>query len=394
MVNPSQKKVADVFNQLADAIETGNFGEKTKIGLTILDSEHGPEELVKGAELAKEKYDNLDIVLIGEGVETNLELVKASTLEEAHDKMDSMLENDELDGAVTLHYSFPLGVSTVGRVKTPGIGKEMYLSTTTGTSATQRVPSMIKNAVYGLATAKALGDDDPSLGILNIEGARLVEQKLKELAENGYNINFAKSARADGGVVMRGNDLLKGTPDIMVTDTLTGNMLMKMFSAFTTGGGYEASGFGYGPGIGEDYDKLICIISRASGAKVVANAIKYAAMVSRGNLNNKIAVEMEKARKAGLNDILEEVELDQSSNEVKKEVEAPTKKTTGEEIPGLDILTIEDAKKSLWKEEIYAETGMGCTGPVILVAEEDEEIAREILIENDYISKNESDGSC
>ena len=394
MANPSQKKVADVFNQLADAIETGDFGTKAKIGLTILDSEHGPEELVKGAELAKEKYDSLEIVLIGEGVNTDLELVEASSLDEAHDKMNNMLENDELDGAVTLHYSFPLGVSTVGRVKTPGIGKEMYLATTTGTSATKRVASMVKNAVYGLATAKALGDDNPSLGILNIEGARLVEQKLSELDENGYNINFAQSARADGGVVMRGNDLLKGTPDIMVTDTLTGNMLMKMFSAFTTGGGYEASGFGYGPGVGEDYDKLICIISRASGAPVVANAIKYAAMASQGNLKAKIADEMEKARKAGLNDILKEVESDQSSNEVKEEVEAPTKKTTGEEIPGLDILTIEDAKKSLWKEDIYAETGMGCTGPVILVAEEDEEKAREILIENDYISESGSGGSC
>ena len=28
---------------------------------------------------------------------------------------------------------------------------------------------------------------------------------------------------------MRGNDLLAGTPDIMVQDTLTGNILMKVF---------------------------------------------------------------------------------------------------------------------------------------------------------------------
>ncbi|HKL75385.1 MAG TPA: glycine/sarcosine/betaine reductase complex component C subunit alpha [Halanaerobiales bacterium] len=394
MTNPSQKKVAQVFNQLADAIETGDFGSKAKIGLTILGSEHGPGELIKGAELAKDKFSGIEIVLIGEGVETDLNLIPASNLEEAHDKMDEMLENGDLDGAVTLHYNFPLGVSTVGKVKTPGIGKEMYLATTTGTSATKRVASMVKNAVYGLATARALGDENPSLGILNIEGARLVEQKLSELDENGYKINFAKSAREDGGVVMRGNDLLQGTPDIMVTDTLTGNMLMKMFSAYTTGGGYEASGYGYGPGVGKDYDKLICIISRASGAPVIANAIKYAAMASQGKIKQKINKEMEKARKAGLNEILEEVESEQSSDASVEEVEAPPAKTTNEEIPGLDILTIDDAKNSLWKEGIYAETGMGCTGPVILVAEEDTEKARKVLINNDYISDTGSGGSC
>ena len=33
-----------------------------------------------------------------------------------------------------MHYPFPIGVSTVGKVITPGLGKPMYLATTTGTS--------------------------------------------------------------------------------------------------------------------------------------------------------------------------------------------------------------------------------------------------------------------
>ena len=37
----------------------------------------------------------------------------------------------------------------------------------------------------------------------------------------------------------------------MVTDSLTGNILMKMMSSYCTGGSYEAVGYGYGPGIGE-----------------------------------------------------------------------------------------------------------------------------------------------
>ncbi len=396
MSRETKERVAGIFNELADAIETGDFGTRPRIGLTVPGSEHGPEELVKAGEMAVEKYSDLDLVLIGDEIETDLETKAASDMEEAHEVMDEMLENGEIDGAVTLHYNFPLGVSTVGRVVTPGCGKEMLISTTTGTSATDRVASMVKNAVYGIATARALGQKNPSLGILNIEGARMVEKHLNTLSDNGYDINFAESARSDGGVVMRGNDLLLGTPDIMVTDTLTGNMLMKMFSAFTTGGAYEATGYGYGPGIGEDYDKLICIISRASGAPVIANAVKFAAMAASGSVLDKVSEEMFKAKKAGLDDILDEIKSSKKEGSAKEkdEIEAPPTKTTGEEIPGVDILNIDEAKNSLWAEGIYAETGMGCTGPVVLVNEEDLEKAREILCDNGYISGEGEGGTC
>ena len=394
MANDTQKKIADIFKEVADAIETGEFGDKPKIALTLPGSEHGSQELVRGAELALEKYANIEVVLLGSDVETDFELIECKTLSDAHDCMDELLEKGEVDGAVTHHYSFPIGVSTVGKVVTPGAGKEMILATTTGTSDSERVASMLKNAVYGQAVARALGVENPSLGILNIEGARLVEQKLLQLDKNGYNINFAESARKDGGSVMRGNDLLLGTPDIMVTDTLTGNMLMKMFSAFTTGGRYEASGYGYGPGVGENYDKLICIVSRASGAPVIANAIKFAADAVKGNLKAKIAQEIKETRKAGLDDILSELGKKNVIQDKVEEVEEPPAKTVSEEIPGIDILNMEEAKNSLWQQDIYAETGMGCTGPVILVAEEDVEEARDILQDGNYISDTGSGGSC
>ncbi|MFW5686912.1 MAG: glycine reductase, partial [Halanaerobium sp.] len=66
-------------------------------------------------------------------------------------------------------------------------------------------------------------------------------------------------------------------------------------------------------------------------------------------------------------------------------IEAPAKKVTGGEIAGIDILEIEAAKEALWKKDIYAETGMGCTGPVILVAEADEAEAREELQKAGFI---------
>jgi len=379
MTEKIEEKVAGVFNQLASAIESGEFGEKQKIGLTMLGSEHGLDELKEAAEIAEKNYSELDVTLIGCGSS------ECDCLADSHQMMDDMLEAGDIDAAVTLHYSFPMGVSTVGRVVTPGRGKEMLIATTTGTTDTERVPSMLKNAVHGIAAAKSLGIENPSLGILNVEGARLVEKNLRSLLDNGYDINFAESVRSDGGVVMRGNDLLLGVPDVMVTDTLTGNMLMKIFSAFNSGGQYEALGFGYGPGIGKGYDKLIGIISRASGAPVIANAVKYMAEVSRGNLLDIVKAELKKAEKAGLNDIIEDLKKSASAAEA-EEVAAPDKKVTGEEIAGIDILEIESAKESLWKEDIYAETGMGCTGPVILVAEEDYQKAKDKLNEIGFIS--------
>ncbi|MGB4504559.1 MAG: glycine/sarcosine/betaine reductase complex component C subunit alpha, partial [Syntrophaceticus sp.] len=291
--------IGEVFLEAADALERGGVGRKTRVGLTILGSEHGPAELLAGAELAQSSNVGLEVVIIGSGVETNLELVKASDEKEAHQKMDQMLEQGNLDAAVTMHYSFPIGVSTVGRIITPAKGKEMFLATTTGTSGTERTGAMLRNALLGIAAAKACGVSEPSIGILNIDGARLVERALKELSSQGYSLHFAESRRSDGGVVMRGNDLLQGVPDVMVTDSLTGNVLMKVFSAFHSGGSYEALGFGYGPGVGESYDRIICIISRVSGAPVVAGAIRYAAECARGKLLEKARQEFARAKKAG-----------------------------------------------------------------------------------------------
>lgn len=52
--------------------------------------------------------------------------------------MVELLESKVIDGCVTQHFNFPIGVSTVGRVVTPGKGKEMIIATTTGTTSTNR----------------------------------------------------------------------------------------------------------------------------------------------------------------------------------------------------------------------------------------------------------------
>ncbi|PIE98193.1 MAG: glycine reductase [Treponema sp.] len=379
------KQIAELFSSLADGLETGSFAGKFQIGLTIPGSEHGEEELIKAAKLAKKSNPDLDIILIGGQETAGFKQFPAKTLEDAHKEMERLFKEGIIKAAVTMHYNFPLGMSTVGKVITPALGKEMIIATTTGTTDANRYKAMLLNTIAGIATAKADGIENPTVGLLNIDGIALVEKALLKMKEKGYNVRFTESKRADGGVRMRGNDLLQGTPDVMVCDTLTGNLLMKMFSSFQTGGSYEASGFGYGPCVGTVYPDVVGIVSRASGAPVIANALKYIASTARGNLQTIYASELKSAKQAGLDELLEGMPGAKPVAASCEEVKAPPKKIVNEEVAGIDVIEIEDACKSLWKVSVYAETGMGCTGPVILVAKEDHEKAMETLKKEGFI---------
>lgn len=387
MANENIKSIiGEVFNEIADSIKSGTFGKRVKIGLTTLGSEHGVTELVRAAEMASRKYNDFEVVLIGEKVNTNLKVYEAADDCDAHRIMEELLDSNEIQGCVTNHYNFPIGVSTVGRVVTPGRGKEMLISTTTGTSSTNRVEGMVKNAVYGIITAKAIGIENPTVGILNIDGARQVERALKELNSKGYKINFTESLRADGGAVMRGNDLLAGTPDVMVMDSLTGNLLIKVFSSYTTGGDYEASGYGYGPGVGEGYNRLINIISRASGAPLVCEALRFCAACAQNNIIEIAKKEFEALNSAGFKEVLARLtQASESKKEKTEEVKSPPKKVVTFQIAGIDILELENAVQELWRNNIYSESGMGCTGPIVLVNDEDADRAKEVLVKKEYL---------
>lgn len=371
-----------VFNDIAQGIETGQFRDKVRVGMTTFGSELGMDNLIKAAEMAQEKDPSIEVVLIGPKSESYLSQEIADTEEEGYGKMEDLLEKGSIDTAVTMHYNFPIGVSTVGRAITPAFGREMYIATTTGTSSANRIEAMVLNGINGIITAKAMGIEDPTVGILNVDGSRQVERIYRELIKNGYEINFTESGRKDGGFVMRGNDLLRGVPDIMVNDSLTGNILMKMFSSFNTGGDYESTGYGYGPGIGESYDPIILIVSRASGVPVVSNSILYAGDLIKGKIKTLIKEEFKKANLAGLKELLKEGIRDKGSKE--GVISAPLKETVTETIAGIDVMELEDAVRELWKKGIYAESGMGCTGPIVMINESKLCQAINVLKESGY----------
>lgn len=382
MGNELKELIGNSFIDIANAMKTGEFGEKIKVGLSTLGGEHGPEVIIEGAKLARES-SGYEVVLIGKG-HKDFESYETDCEAEMHKIMEELLDSGEIDACVTRHYNFPIGVSTVGKIVTPAEGREMFVATTTGTAAADRTEAMFKNAIYGVIAAKAMGKEDPSVGILNLDSARTVERALKTLKENGYPINFAESKRSDGGTIMRGNDLLMGSSDVMVTDTLTGNIMMKLFSSFHTGGSYEAVGAGYGPGIGFDYDRTILILSRASGAPVIKNAIQYAAGLAKHDLSKVIKEEYDKVKACGYEEIVASFH-ENKKTKVDEEVTAPEKEVVTESISGIDVLDLEVACQELWKNDIYAETGMGCTGPIINVNEKNIDQAREILEEASYI---------
>ena len=376
MAKSIEKMIASTFLEMAEGLETGSFGKRPKIALTGMGSEHGEANAMEAAKAAAK--EGVDVYYIGtleaEGVTT----VKVADEEEGHKKMEELLRNKEVDGAVTMHFPFPIGVSTVGRAITPGKG--------TGTSSADRIEGMIKNAIYGIIATKTCGNANPTVGILNVDGARQTEIALKQLKENGYDITFAESARADGGCVMRGNDVLQGSPDVMVCDSLSGNILIKMLSSFTTGGSYEATGYGYGPGIGEGYEQLVLIISRASGAPLIKGAIKYAAELVKGKIFEVASKEFEAANKAGLKEILAARKAAEKPAASEEEVTAPAKEIVTSQIAGIEIMDLEEGVKTLWKMGIYAESGMGCTGPIILVSDGNLAKAEEELKKAGYIS--------
>ena len=335
-------KRAILGKALEDLVARARSGkEPCRIGLMASGGEHSYAEFLAAASAAMSVDPALTVVGVGpkpsgilpqgmDWIETGCEGPELAS------GMENALAQGRIHGAVALHYPFPLGVTTVGRVLTPGTGKPLFMASCTGMSAAHRQEAMLRNAILGVAVAKALGITCPSVGVLNLDAAPQVLRALNRMAEKGYPLNLGQSVRGDGGSLLRGNDLLCGAVDVCVADTLTGNVLMKVFSAFTSGGSYETSGWGYGPSVGEGWDKVVSIVSRASGAPVIANALAYTAAAVRGRLPAVVAEEIRLAKAAGMDDEL--AAFSKAAAAPRDEVQAPPAVPTDEEIHGIDVL--------------------------------------------------------
>lgn len=366
------QKRALIAEALKNIIEKAqNGGPLIRVGLMAYGSELGQEEVLRGGLIAQVENPTIKVVAIGPRPANTSEFDALEWLEtpaceaDVSSAVTRALEDGVIAGIVAMHFPFPIGVATIGRVVTPGRGKPMFIASCTGSTSPVRGEALLRNAVYGIATAKACGIAKPTVALLNIDGAGPVLRALTRMKEKGYALDFAVSERGDGGSLLRGNDLVSGGVDVLVCDTLTGNVLIKLFSTYTTGGQYESQGWGYGPSCGEGWDKIVSIVSRASGAPVIAGALALTARCVTGVLPAKVATELKAARVAGLDAEIEE--LKPKAAAAAKEIKKPPVVPVDAEIAGVDVLDLDNAIQALWKENLYAETAMGCTGPVVRI---------------------------
>ena len=92
------------------------------------------------------------------------------------------------------------------------------------------------------------------------------------------------------------------------------------------------------------------------------------------------------AKKAGLDSILAEIREANKPKEQGEAVPMPAKEIVTAAVYGIEVTDLDDAVLELWKEKIYAESGMGCTGPIIRVSESNLAKSEEILRAKGYIS--------
>ncbi len=378
MDDTKKRLIAEAFTSIVEKSRHG--GPRVRIGIMSIGSELGTHEVLTGARQAMQNSSKLEVVAIGPRVEEFNDLTWIETKdseEEVAKSLEKALADGSIDGAVAMHFPFPVGVTTIGRIVTPAKGKPMFIASCTGASASTRTEALIRNAVYGIATAKACGTPRPSLAFLNSDGAGPVLRALTAMQEKGYAIDFATSERGDGGSLLRGNDIVSGGADVLVCDTLTGNSFVKIFSTFTTGGMYESTGYGYGPSVGDGWKKIVSIISRASGAPVIANALVLTAQAALGKLPEKVEAELKLAKQYGFEEAINALKPKAATEE--NTITKPACVPVDGEISGIDVLDMDSAAQALWKENIYAESAMGCTGPVIRVPASAKEAATKIL---------------
>lgn len=392
MDNLKRQRIAEA---LADIVRTARAGgPERRIGLMVGGGELGAEELLRGARMAQEARPGLRVLAIGTQVDgwDDLDWLPCEDSDEGRAAaLDAAFSEGRIEGAVALHYPFPIGVTTIGRVQTPGRGTPLFIASCTGMSHARRGPALLLNAVYGLAAARAAGIARPTLAFLNQDGAAQALRALQRLRDAGYDVELGSSGRGDGGSLLRGNDLVAGAVDVLVCDSLTGNALVKVFATFTSGGYRETVGWGYGPSTGEGWERVVSIISRASGAPVVAQALQLTATCTAANLPGIVARELAAARAAGLDEALAGLAPAAPAAASSSAPVPPPAVPVDAQIAGVDVLDLEPATQALWKENIYAESAMGCTGPVIRVQASVREKAAAILQREGYLAPSEGE---
>ena len=115
MSDAIKKLVGEALSEIIESAKSG--GPKVRVGLMASGSEHGAKEIAKGARLALQNSSAVIPVMIGPKVEgyEDLEYIDCAECD-IPARLEEAVKNGEVAGAVAMHFPFPLGVTTIGRV--------------------------------------------------------------------------------------------------------------------------------------------------------------------------------------------------------------------------------------------------------------------------------------
>jgi glycerol-3-phosphate acyltransferase PlsX len=240
--------------------------QKVRIALDAMGGDHGPSVVVPGAELSLTRHPDMELLLIGDQavlqplleshprvkaasriVHTDL-VVKmdakpSQALRQGRWKSSMWLAIDsvkkgEADAAVSAGNTGALMAMAKINLRTmPGISRPAIAAlwpTARGESIVLDVRAdrcadvehLADLAVMGSAMARVLFDlDQPTVGLLNV-GTEEVKG-LDEIREAGRLLRERPLPNLDYQGFVEGNDIGKGTVDVVVTEGFTGNIALK-----------------------------------------------------------------------------------------------------------------------------------------------------------------------
>lgn len=230
-----------------------------KLAIDAMGGDHAPESVVKGARLAVEHFNDLEITLYGDEQEINrfLDEHPRITIHHTTEKIENTdeptravrrkkeasmvlmaeaVKNGEADACVSAGNTGALmtaGLLKIGRIKgidrpalsptLPTIDGKGFLLLDVGANVETKSNHLLQYGIMGsIYVENVRGIKNPRVGLLNV-GTE--DQKGTELHKEAFNklkeapINFIGNVEA--------RDLLNGVADVVVTDGFSGNIALK-----------------------------------------------------------------------------------------------------------------------------------------------------------------------
>lgn len=238
-----------------------------RIAIDAMGGDNAPEAVVKGAMLAVEKINNLEITLVGDEEKINRYVTNKDKITIIHTdevitsedepvravrrkKNSSMVlmakevKEGRADACISAGNTGALmsaGLFIVGRIKgidrpalsptLPTIDGKGFLMLDVGANVDAKPQHLLQYAIMGSIYAeKVRGIQNPRVGLLNV-GTE--DQKGNELVKKAFSLLSDAPINFVGNVEAR--DFLNGVADVIVTDGFSGNIALKSIEGTALG---------------------------------------------------------------------------------------------------------------------------------------------------------------